>query len=165
MGFLLLGLFIGIPLIEIAVFIQVGDQIGLWSTIGLVILTAVIGTMLLRQQGIQTLMRAQAHVAQNNLPAQELFDGVCLLFAGALLLTPGFVTDSVGFLLLIPAFRIKMGRALFQKLAQSGRFKANFHTHNATSDPSPSQSDAPIIDADFEDLPPKKDSPWHNSKD
>lgn len=165
MGFLLLSLFIGIPLIEIAVFIQVGDQIGLWSTIGLVILTAVIGTMLLRQQGIQTLMRAQAHVAQNSIPAQELFDGVCLLFAGALLLTPGFVTDSFGFLLLVPALRVKMGRLLFQKLAQSGRFKTNFHSQGAAPDPSPAQPDAPIIDADFEDVPPKKDSPWHNVKD
>ena len=93
------------PLIEIAVFIEVGGWIGLWPTIAIVILTAMIGTALLRAQGIATLNRARQQMDRGALPARELFDGLCLLFAGALLLTPGFVTDAVGFLLFVPPVR------------------------------------------------------------
>jgi UPF0716 protein FxsA len=85
--------FIGVPLIEIALFIQVGDFIGLWPTIAIVIATAMAGTALIRQQGLNTLKRAQQEMAAQRLPMRELFNGVCLLFAGAMLLTPGFLTD------------------------------------------------------------------------
>ena len=97
MAFLLLIAFIATPIIEIAVFIEVGGRIGLWSTIGIVILTAVIGTAMLRQQGISVLFRIQENLNANRMPVRELFDGVCLVAAGALLLTPGFVTDAIGF--------------------------------------------------------------------
>jgi len=103
MGFLLLIAFIAVPVIEIAVFIEVGGWIGLWPTIGVVILTAIIGTGLLRQQGISILFRIQENLEANKLPVRELFDGVCLVIAGAFLLTPGFVTDSLGFALFVPA--------------------------------------------------------------
>ncbi len=96
---------IGVPVIEIAVFIEIGGRIGLWWTVGLVVLTAVIGTALLRHQGLSTLARARASLDQGKLPVRELLDGVCLLIAGALLLTPGFVTDAVGALLLVPPLR------------------------------------------------------------
>jgi len=105
MAVILLIAFIAVPLIEIGVFIQVGGLIGLWPTLAVVVLTAVIGTGLLRQQGLATLARARSHMDQGVLPARELFDGLCLLFAGALLLTPGFVTDAVGFLLFVPPLR------------------------------------------------------------
>lgn len=105
MPLLLLLAFIGVPLLEIAVFIQVGGLIGLWPTLGLVILTAVIGTWQLRAQGLATLASGRAQMDAGQLPTRELFDGLCLLFAGALLLTPGFVTDAVGMLLFVPAVR------------------------------------------------------------
>ncbi len=105
MAFLLLAAFIGVPLLEIAVFIQVGGLIGLWPTLGLVILTALVGTWQLRAQGLATLTRARAQIDRGVLPAHELFDGLCLLFAGALLLTPGFVTDTLGLLLFLAPFR------------------------------------------------------------
>lgn len=105
MGLLLLAAFIGVPLLEIAVFIQVGQVIGLWPTLATVVLTAVIGTWCLRAQGLATLARARAQIDQGALPTRELFDGACLLIAGALLLTPGFVTDTVGFLLFLPPVR------------------------------------------------------------
>ncbi|MFQ5974043.1 MAG: FxsA family protein, partial [Alphaproteobacteria bacterium] len=92
-GRLLLLVLVGVPLIEIAVFIQVGGIIGLWPTIAVVVLTAVIGAALLREQGSATLTRAQREMAERRIPVRELFDAVCLLLAGALLLTPGFVTD------------------------------------------------------------------------
>jgi len=98
-------LFIGMPLIEIAVFIQVGGAIGVWPTIAATILTALAGSLLLRAQGLSTLMRARAQMDQGQLPAREMFEGVCLVLAGALLLVPGFVTDAIGLLLFIPPFR------------------------------------------------------------
>ncbi len=117
--------FILIPVIEIAVFIQLGGQIGLWNTIGLIVLTAFLGTALLRAQGIGALRRAQESMARNVFPTDELFDGICLLIAGVLLLTPGFVTDAIGFSLFIPPFRRFIGAALWRALAR----RADMHVH------------------------------------
>ncbi len=111
MGLLLLAAFIAVPLIEIAVFIQVGGLIGLWPTLAIVIVTAVAGTWLLRLQGIATLNRARQQMDRGVMPARELFDGLCLVFAGALLLTPGFVTDAVGLALFVPPLRDALRRA------------------------------------------------------
>ncbi len=105
MAILLLAAFIGVPLLEIAVFIEVGDRLGLWNTLAVVILTAIIGTWLLRIQGLAALERVRSQINQGVLPTKELFDGLCLLFAGALLLTPGFVTDTIGFALFVPQVR------------------------------------------------------------
>ena len=105
MPLLLLALFIGVPILEIAILIEVGGWIGLWPTIGLIVLTAVVGTALLRQQGLAALARAQDNLDRGVLPVKEVFDGLCLMAGGALLLTPGFVTDAVGFALLTPPLR------------------------------------------------------------
>jgi UPF0716 protein FxsA len=117
MGLLLLAALIGVPLLEIAVFIQAGEWIGLWPTLGVVILTAILGTWQLRIQGLATLARARHEMDRGTLPARELFDGACLLVAGALLLTPGFVTDAVGFLLFVPAVRGLLRQTLGRRLA------------------------------------------------
>lgn len=106
-----------VPLLEIAVFIQVGGAIGLWPTLALIVLTAVLGTWQLRSQGMATLDRARRQMERGELPARELFDGLCLLVAGALLLTPGFVTDSTGALLFLPPLREALRRALGRYLA------------------------------------------------
>ncbi len=98
-------LFIAIPLIEIYFLIQIGEVIGAWPTILLVVLTAVVGVGLLRWQGFSTLMRFQTELARGQVPAMPLFEGLLLVVAGALLLTPGFVTDAVGFVLLVPPLR------------------------------------------------------------
>lgn len=102
--FLLLA-FIGVPIIEIAVLIQVGGLIGMWPTLGLVVLSAIIGSLELRRQGLATVTRLQTQVQRGELPTQTLFDGVCLVAAGALLLTPGFVTDAIGLSLFLPPVR------------------------------------------------------------
>jgi UPF0716 protein FxsA len=99
-------LFLAVPIIEIYLLIQVGQVIGAGWTILLVVLTAVIGVWLLRIQGLSTMTRAQHKLQQNELPAREILEGMGLLVAGALLLTPGFFTDGVGFLLLFPPTRI-----------------------------------------------------------
>ena len=101
----LLLLFILVPIIEIALFIQVGGFIGLWPTLGIVVLTAVIGTYMLRQQGLAELARLRSSLENLNDPTDSLAHGAMIIFAGALLLTPGFFTDTIGFLLLIPGFR------------------------------------------------------------
>lgn len=104
MGFILL-LFILTPIVEIAVFIQVGGIIGLWPTLGLVVATAIAGTTLLRRQGLATMHSARESLARGEFPVNEIFTGACLLAAGLLLLTPGFITDFLGALLLVPLFR------------------------------------------------------------
>ena len=99
-------LFLVIPLVEIYFLIQVGQVIGAGWTIFLVVFTAVVGVWLLRIQGFSTLMRAQQKLNTGEMPAQEMLEGVGLVIAGALLLTPGFFTDGVGFFLLFPPTRI-----------------------------------------------------------
>ena len=103
-------LFILMPIIEIAVLLRVGAAIGWLSALAVVILTAIIGTLMLRQQGLTTLSRAQQRLAGGEMPAEQLLEGVFLMFGGALLLTPGFVTDAMGFLCLVPVSRQAMIR-------------------------------------------------------
>ena len=115
-------LFIIIPLIELYFIIVVGDIIGAFWTVLLVLLTAVIGVNLLRFQGMSTLARAQRNMAQGALPAMEMMEGVALAVAGVLLITPGFITDSIGFLLLIPASRRSIIRYIIARATVSTRF-------------------------------------------
>lgn len=101
----LLILFVVIPFIEVSLLIKVGSIIGTWPTIGLVIFTAVLGSALMRIQGLKTLMRVQKTLASGQLPTMELLEGAIILVSGALLLTPGFLTDCIGFFGLIPFTR------------------------------------------------------------
>ena len=103
---LIATLFLVIPIVEIYLLIEVGQEIGAPWTIFLVVLTAVMGVWLLRLQGLSTLRRAQRKLQENELPAGEILEGMGLVVAGALLLTPGFFTDSIGFFLLFPPTRI-----------------------------------------------------------
>lgn len=98
-------IFLAIPVTEIVVFILVGSQIGVLATIALVILTAIAGSMLLRWQGLSALSRIQSELAADRVPGKEMVQGVMILLAGFLLLTPGFVTDTLGLLLFIPKVR------------------------------------------------------------
>jgi UPF0716 protein FxsA len=114
-------LFLAVPIIEIYFLIKVGDVIGAWPTVLLVVLTAVLGVWLLRWQGLTTLTRVQASLQRGELPAQAMLEGMLLLIAGALLLTPGFVTDSFGFLILVPPLRHHLaGWLLKHGLLQAG---------------------------------------------
>lgn len=97
--------FLIVPIVEIYVLIQVGGIIGAIPTIFLVVFTAVLGALLLRVQGFATLRRVQESMARGEIPAIAMLEGVALIVAGALLLTPGFFTDAVGFFLLVPAMR------------------------------------------------------------
>lgn len=117
---LLLPLFIVLPILEMIILIQVGGVIGAIPTVGLVLLTAVVGLQLLRQQGMSTLMRANQKLASGEMPAEEVVEGLMLAVGGALLLTPGFVTDVIGFCCLVPQSR----RVIAKKLIEKGVLKA-----------------------------------------
>jgi len=116
MGRILFIAFLVVPLTEIYVLIQVGELIGALPTVVLVVFTAVLGAVLIRAQGLATVARMRQSMDRGELPALELLEGACLLAAGALLLTPGFVTDTVGFVLLVPRLR----RALIVAVAARG---------------------------------------------
>ena len=107
------------PLIEIAILIEIGKVFGAAYTIALVIGTAALGAALFRQQGLSTLAKVQLSLQQGDLPATELIEGLMLLIAGALLLTPGFFTDVFGFLVLIPPLRNKIAQSLLINFLQS----------------------------------------------
>ena len=111
-------LFVLIPIAEIYAFITVGEEIGVLKTLLLCVLTAILGGYLVRRQGLETLMNAQKSFQAGNMPLNALFDGLCIVISGALLLTPGFVTDIVGFSLLLPPFRQFLRRAV----VKSGKF-------------------------------------------
>ena len=154
MPIVLLASFIGVSLVEIAIFIQVGEALGLWWTLALVVLTAVIGTALMRRQGLETLRRARSAFARGEMPVAEILDGLFLLVGGVLLLTPGFFTDTLGFALLIPATRALFRTARLARLARGGQFttsgesSASRSTIDATYDvidPEPPAGDEPKL--------------------
>lgn len=147
-------LFLSVPLIEIALFIQIGGIIGLWPTLGIVILTALVGTFLVRSQGAQAIQQLQQSFSELRNPAEPLAHGAMILFSGALLLTPGFFTDAVGLLLLIPAVRTAIyNYAKSRVTVQSFEYGA--------SGAEPEKPSETVIDGDFEEVsPPKGPSGW-----
>ena len=118
-------LFLIIPIIEVYLLIQVGSVIGAGWTILLVILTAVVGVNLLRQQGLSTLMRANQAMSQGQIPAMEMMEGLLLAVGGALLITPGFFTDVIGFLCLLPFSRQLIIKSLLLNSSIQTTYKAH----------------------------------------
>jgi UPF0716 protein FxsA len=102
---LLLSLLVGLPLVELYLLIQVGSVIGAVPTIALSVFTAVLGGLLMRQQGLATALRVQASLARGESPAIEMLEGVVIFLAGAVLMFPGFLSDVLGLLLLFPPLR------------------------------------------------------------
>ena len=163
----LLIAFIAVPMIEIALFIQVGGAIGLLWTLLIVLITAVLGTVLVRAQGAAALNRLRTSFSDLQDPTEPLAHGAMILFSGALLLTPGFFTDAIGFALLIPAFR----QAAFQFL----RSRVNIQTFEAPGQGqhpfgqrTNTQHGADIIDGEFtevEEMPRQTKGPSGWTKD
>jgi len=145
--YLLFGAFVIVPIAEIATFIQVGDIIGLWPTLGIILLTAFLGTGLLRYQGIATLNRAQASLNDGELPLTSVIHSVFLLVAGLLLLTPGFITDGVGFLLFIPPLRLLIARWVIEKIKNSKNIRVQ--TTGPGSGSPADRSSPPVIEGEF----------------
>jgi UPF0716 protein FxsA len=147
---LILIMLIGIPIAEISIFIQVGDWIGLWPTLAMVVITALVGTALLRQQGLSVLNRLRATLARDELPVVELFDGACLLVAGVALLTPGFLTDVLGFFLFLPPVRAAIALVLLGWL--SSRIDVRTPPGPGSGPGSPRSAGGAVIDADYKDV-------------
>jgi UPF0716 protein FxsA len=117
----LIALFIGLPIVELALLFKVHEHVGMGPTILLVLLTGITGAALVRRQGIAILFRIQHEMAKGNLPAPQMIDGIMILVAGALLVTPGLITDTVGFALLVPVIREYIRGWLRKKMEQKVR--------------------------------------------
>ena len=164
-------LLLAIPIAEIVAFIAVGREIGIGWTLGLILITAMIGTVLLRIQGFGLIERIRGEVGAGRVPARELVHGVMLLVAGILLLTPGFITDTLGFLLFVPALRDAGWHALRDRVTVRA---GGFASRAAGFDPQPRRRDG-VVDLDegewkragepggaepVRERPPHDDTPW-----
>ncbi len=116
-------LLIIVPALEIGLLVLSGNAIGVWPTILLIILTGILGAWLAKKEGLNTIRTAQLQMQNGEVPGKLVLDGICILVGGAVLLTPGFITDAVGFFLLIPYTRAIIKALLeriFAKLIQNG---------------------------------------------
>jgi UPF0716 protein FxsA len=147
-----------IPLLEIGVFIAVGSQIGVFWTLGMVVFTAIIGSILLRIQGFGLVTRIRGDIDQGRVPGRDLVHGVMILVAGVLLLTPGFVTDTLGFLLFIPPLRDGIWALV--------RSRIHIVSANRPGHQPPPDRDPNTIDLSAEDYrsDPNPDSPWSGDR-
>lgn len=144
--------FLAVPLIEIALFIQIGGAIGLWWTLAIVIFTAVLGTWQIRTQGVLAMDRLRTSLNELSNPTEPLAHGAMILIAGALLLTPGFFTDAIGFLLLLPPVR----SAVYAWL------RARVKVQNLDVGTKPPRRAGPadtVIEGEYEELDPSTESP------
>lgn len=139
-------LFLIVPLIEIALFIQVGGFIGLWWTLGIVILTAALGTFLVRSQGLAVMAQLRGSFESLNDPTEPLAHGAMVLFSGALLLTPGFFTDAVGFALMVPGIRSMLYNFIRSRVNVQA---VNYGDPNRSSDPE-------VVDVEYEEVEPSQ---------
>lgn len=122
-------IFAVLPILEIALLINVGEQIGGWNTVAIVIVTAFVGASLVRQQGVATLFQAQTKMSQGQMPGQEMAEGLLLVIAGVLLVTPGFITDGIGLLFTLPMTRPRIASFLMKHIPMS--VAGNVHaSHN-----------------------------------
>jgi len=117
----LLLLFIAVPAVELMLLIEIGERVGLLATIGLIMGTGIVGASLARRQGMSTLARLRADLDAGRVPAEPIVDGVLILVAGAMLITPGLLTDFAGFLLLVPACRQMVKRSLKRRFGRAVR--------------------------------------------
>jgi UPF0716 protein FxsA len=162
---------LAIPIVEIAVFIAVGDSIGIYYTLLMILVTAILGSILLRIEGFRVLGKIREEMAAGRMPAKEMTSGVMILVAGILLLTPGFVTDTIGFLLFLPPVRSAIRSFL--------RSRINIQTMGAATgfggfDERPPKTglnededdfDGPVVDLDEDAWSNKRDknSPWRKN--
>ena len=149
-----------IPILEITVFILVGGQIGVVATLVMILVTAILGSILLRIQGFATLNSIQMKAHSGEIPGKELVSGVMIMIAGVLLLTPGFVTDGIGFLLFFPPFR----QFLWSSIASKVVIKTEGAFRNAQAgahSPYGSQQEG-VVDLDPTEYSETKnpDTPW-----
>lgn len=163
---LLLLIFIAVPIIEIALFIQVGGAIGTPWTLAIVLITAIVGTMLLRTQGFQTMANLQASIGKGENPVTHIAHGALILVAGVVLLTPGFFTDAVGLALLIPPIRAFVIKYASSRIQSGGFVHMQGGQQDTQHNPNHDEQnqDPTIVEAEYTDLDDepktKGDSGW-----
>jgi len=146
--------FIGVPVLELALLIKTGQLIGVWATVALVVTTALTGALIISRQSLSVLRRTLEAVSEGRPPVEPVLDGVFLLLAGALLLTPGLVTDAIALALLVPPFRRAVARASVRWLLQGARVEV----YRGTAQPRPDTArrqppgGGPTIEGEFERL-------------
>ena len=158
-----------VPILEISLFIVVGGEIGAFWTIGLVLFTAILGSILLRIEGFRTFAQIRAKMDAGQLPGEELAKGAMILVAGVLLLTPGFLTDSIGFALFLPFVRKLIWNFFASRISVQGMGNMGTGTgagnpfgHTGYSNPNPHADNDDIVDLDPEDFHEEQNekSPW-----
>ncbi len=156
MPFVLLAILIGVPLLELVVMIKVGGAIGVLPTIALLIGMGLLGTLLLRSQGRRALRQASEALSSGRPPVDSVIDAIALLLAGALMLTPGFLTDFLALFLLIPPVRQRLGRWLFARAASRALFDVKIFRSGSEPRPGPippggtrNAADSTVIEGEF----------------
>ena len=153
----LLLIFFLTAIVEMYLLIEVAGYIDALPTICLVMLTAVIGVALLKRQGLATLTRGVGRLNRGEIPATEMAEGILLGIAGALMITPGFITDGVGFLLLLPPSRLAIAGIILNRIQVRGAYNAEFQAHMRThASPSQDPAGAPenkVIEGEFDRRP------------
>lgn len=144
---ILILLFIGLPLAEILIFIRIESFIGLWPTLASILGTAIVGTVLLRQQGLNALKQVHHSLERGVMPVKQIFSGACMLVAGTLLLTPGFLTDTIGFMLFIPLIRHIIGQLGLTVIRKRNSRRKHWGG-------GPDNMDKIVIDANFSEVDP-----------
>ncbi len=138
-----------VPLIEIGLFIEVGGLIGLWPTLAIVVLTALLGAVLLRRQGLAAIGQLDQRMRQGGDPLGPLVHGLLILVAGIVLLTPGFFTDAIGFALLVPPVRSALIRHLGKRIVVAG---VHVGRRAGGGPPPPGNAGEQTIETDYEDV-------------
>ena len=156
--FILVFLFILMPIMEISLLIRVAGQIGILNTAAFALFTAVLGAYLVKQQGMATLAKLQEEANGGRVPARQIVEGVALLVAGAVLLTPGFITDAFGFALLIPPVRIALINLVAQKVFANGQVVYSYTSYADTSNQNTRQAgsrsvNGTVIDGEYTAAP------------
>jgi UPF0716 protein FxsA len=180
MYFGLLLLFIALPLVELAILIKIGQLIGFWWTIAIVVATAILGASVLHAQGFQVIRKVQASMARGEPPIAPVIDGAFLFLAGICLMTPGIITDSIGLLLLIPPVRGWIARRSIAKAMQSGGVHVHVFGDKASAADQAAQrrakpddakangqrpsSSGPVIEGEFERIDERTVDPNRNRK-
>ncbi|MFW6077269.1 MAG: FxsA family protein [Hyphomicrobiales bacterium] len=160
MAWLFIVIFVVAPLLEIYAFIQVGSAIGALPTLALIVLTAIVGAILVRWQGLKVVMDARQSMARDELPVAAAVHGGLLLLAGLLLVTPGFVTDAAGFLLLVPPVRSLVAARVWTWLEAKANTRAK-SARGTRRRPAVIEAEAVEIDSDEEPRRPGRNtSPW-----
>jgi UPF0716 protein FxsA len=151
-------IFVAVSLLELALLIKVGQAIGFWSTIGIIVVTAALGVAVMQSHGLKTMQRAQESLAEGKTPVDSVVDGTFVMFAGLLLISPGLITDVLGLLLLIPPVRRLIGNWSMGKLLASGKVHT-WTTHTSESRSSGSYSRTTETQERFEHRAGSDDQP------